>query len=133
MVRAFIIIVISIYALAILAVIIAPGRPRTPATRPATTQASTQAATRAVDDATDAIADPAADADSTHHAHELPQMVGMGLNLYQADDVQRYLDAVDQIADMGFNTLHAVTPVFEENAAAEKIERLVGPGRGTVA
>ena len=60
---------------------------------------------------------------------ELPQMVGMSLNLYHTEDLSLYLDAVDRIAAMGFNTVHVVTPMFQRNGASQQIERLVGPGR----
>ena len=54
----------------------------------------------------------------------------MTLNVYHAQHFDAYLDAVDRIAELGFNALHVVTPAFQKDGAAAQVEVIVGPGRG---
>lgn len=60
----------------------------------------------------------------------LGQFVGMSLNLYHTEHLELYLNAIDEMASMGFNTVHVLTPVFQRDGAADEIEMLVGPGKG---
>jgi hypothetical protein len=63
-------------------------------------------------------------------ATQLPQLVGMSLNVYHAQSMGHYRKAIDRMAAMGLNTLQIVTPAFQKNGAAAKVDRIVGPGRG---
>jgi hypothetical protein len=58
------------------------------------------------------------------------QMVGMTLNLYHPDSLEPYLAALDEIADMGFNTVQIVTPIFQRDGAAPQVQVIQGPGFG---
>ena len=98
-----------------------------PSARGAADAQARQAKQTTADNAGDTdTGDEAAD---TRTRQTLPQMVGMTLNLYHTKDLSLYLDAVDRIAKLGFNTVHVITPVFQRHGAAQEIERLVGPGR----
>ena len=55
---------------------------------------------------------------------------GFALNVHYMDDPHRYLRAIDDIADLGFDSVEILTPAFQENGASEKIKFVVGPGRG---
>ena len=59
-------------------------------------------------------------------------LIGVGMNLYHVGDVGFVLDAVDEIAAMGFNAVQIVTPLFQENGASERVEVIEGDGRGPV-
>ncbi|MFW6058722.1 MAG: glycoside hydrolase family 113 [Phycisphaeraceae bacterium] len=111
LVRIVIILVLLIYVLSVVAVLTIPA--------PADTRSRVDGEPRN---------EPAAE--MPRRAETLPQLVGITLNLYHTDDVQRHVNAVDRIAALGFNTLHAVSPVFQRDGAANEIERIVGePGR----
>jgi hypothetical protein len=56
-------------------------------------------------------------------------MVGFALNLHHTDDPAAFIHAIDQIADLGANTVEILTPCFQEHGASEEIRVVVGPGR----
>jgi hypothetical protein len=56
--------------------------------------------------------------------------VGVTLNLWHLDDATRLTAAIDRIAELGFNTVQVVTPVFQRDGAAAGVERIVQPGMG---
>lgn len=56
------------------------------------------------------------------------QMVGFAINFHHTDKIDRYLAAVDEMADMGVTSLEIVTPAFQRDGAAEEIRITVGPG-----
>lgn len=56
--------------------------------------------------------------------------IGFSLNVYHTDHLARYLDAIDQMADLGINHLQIVTPMFQEYGGSAEVELLRGPGRG---
>jgi len=55
---------------------------------------------------------------------------GVTINLWHVRDPDRLTDAIDRVADLGFNTLQVVTPVFQRDGAAPAVERVVGPHHG---
>ncbi|MEM9250741.1 MAG: hypothetical protein AAGB29_00195 [Planctomycetota bacterium] len=56
----------------------------------------------------------------------LPRPVlGVSINLYHLDDPAPLTAAIDRIADLGFNTLQVVTPVFQRDGAAAAPARIV--------
>jgi len=61
----------------------------------------------------------------------LPQpMLGFALDLHHTQHLERYLDAVDRMAELGFNTVQVLTPMFQVHAESEQIARETGPGAG---
>lgn len=64
-------------------------------------------------------------------ADALPRPVlGVSINLYHLDDHHRLTATIDRIADLGFNTLQVVTPIFQRDGAAARPARLTAAGRG---
>lgn len=57
-------------------------------------------------------------------------LVGYAVNLHYNDDQQRYLDAIDDVAELGCNAVIITTPAFQTNGASTEIRLEVGPGRG---
>lgn len=62
---------------------------------------------------------PSTAAPSTTAPGMLP--LGFAINLHHTDDLDRYLRAVDRIADLGFDSLLVVTPTFQEHGGSEEI------------
>jgi hypothetical protein len=60
----------------------------------------------------------------------LPQLVGFSLNVYHTHDIQRELAAIDELADLGFNAVQIVTPIFQNNGSDAAPRRIEGPGHG---
>ena len=60
----------------------------------------------------------------------MTQRIGFTLNVYHTDHLARYLDAIDQMADLGINHLQIVTPMFQTHGGSPEVELLRGPGRG---
>lgn len=58
----------------------------------------------------------------------LPQLVGFTINLHQPGDIQPALDAVDHLADLGFNGLQLTVPVFQTNGSDASPRRMEQPG-----
>lgn len=58
-----------------------------------------------------------------------PLMIGFALNFHHTEQVDLYLRAIDQVAQMGFNTIEILTPTFQTDGAAEHIHVIVAPGR----
>ncbi|MCC7145870.1 MAG: hypothetical protein IT443_05445 [Phycisphaeraceae bacterium] len=56
-------------------------------------------------------------------------LLGFALNFHHTSDLPAYLKAIDQIADMGFDSVEILTPAFQENGAAESIAVVVAPGK----
>jgi hypothetical protein len=56
-------------------------------------------------------------------------MVGFALNLHHTEDPKAFLQAIDQIVELGGNTVEILTPCFQEHGASEDIRVIVGPGR----
>lgn len=50
-----------------------------------------------------------------------PLQVGFTINFHHPANLQVYLDAVDELAAMGFNAIQINTPIYQENATAETI------------
>jgi hypothetical protein len=48
-------------------------------------------------------------------------LLGFAFSLHHTDDLEPYLRAVDDIADMGFNSLEIVTPAYQTDGAASDI------------
>lgn len=57
-------------------------------------------------------------------------LVGFALNLHYTSQFYRYLAAVDEIADLGCNSIIVITPVWQENGESNKIQIINEPGRG---
>jgi hypothetical protein len=61
----------------------------------------------------------------------LPQpMIGFTLNVHHTQKLHLYHDAIDQMADLGVNTLQLLTPAFQQHGASQQIEVKQGPGFG---
>jgi len=72
---------------------------------------------------------------SEHSSHDLIQpsgrpIIGFAINFHYNDDQQRYLEALDEIAELGCNAVLFSTPAFMTNGAASRISLEVGPDRG---
>lgn len=103
------IVALIVYALAVLAAVLVEPRPAV------------------VEEAQAAARPPAPEPDEP--GNPLPQLVGMGLVVYHTDQPELYHEAIDRIAELGFNSVHIVTPVFQRDGASDEIEVPVGPGR----
>ena len=57
-------------------------------------------------------------------------MIGVGMNFYHVGDATFVLEAIDDIAEMGFTGVQIVTPVFQRDGASERVEVIEGDGRG---
>ncbi len=57
-------------------------------------------------------------------------LIGFAVNLHYNDDRERYLQAIDDIADLGCNAVLFATPAFQTNGASSEIRIETGPGRG---
>jgi len=53
-------------------------------------------------------------------------IVGFAISLHYTDDVKPYLQAVDDLAALGVNSLELVTPAFQQHGAAEEIRVVPG-------
>ncbi len=58
-----------------------------------------------------------------------PPLVGFALNLHYTDQFYRYLAAVDDIADLGCNSIIIVTPIWQENGQSTEVSLIHEPGR----
>lgn len=58
------------------------------------------------------------------------QMIGAALNLYHTEHLNLYHDALEQMADAGFNAVQIVTPMFQENGASPTVTLRRGKGLG---
>jgi hypothetical protein len=54
---------------------------------------------------------------------------GFALNFHHTPDIKIYFDAIDQIQDMGFDSIEVVTPMYQTNGASTDIRIIVGPGK----
>jgi hypothetical protein len=54
---------------------------------------------------------------------------GFALNYHHTRDVGIYYKAIDHIADMGFNAVEIVTPMYQTNGATTDIGIRIGPGQ----
>jgi len=97
-------------------------------------------------DDTDQLAVAAGPSSIDHHGHnpadELPSsqpaaplnvegpvfINGFALNLHHTDKIEPFFKAIDEIADMGFNSVEIVTPAFQVHGGSTKIALEVGPG-----
>ena len=57
-------------------------------------------------------------------------VIGVGMNFYHVGDATFVLEAIDAIADLGFTGVQIVTPVFQRDGAAARVEIIEGDGRG---
>lgn len=57
-------------------------------------------------------------------------LVGFAINLHYNDDHTLYLNAIDELANLGCNAVLFSTPAFQTNGASNDIRLEVGPGRG---
>lgn len=110
-----IILAVVVYGLSLLGAILAGSSPGAPALLPDPPQDFPTA---------DTPESPDADRPA------LPQLVGMSLSFWHTQPIDPYLDAVDRIAEMGFNTVQVATPIFQINGASEQVQRNIGPGGG---
>lgn len=55
---------------------------------------------------------------------------GVSINFYHVDSVQHVLDQLDAIADMGFDSVQIVTPIFQEHGLSPAVAIEQRPGRG---
>lgn len=58
-----------------------------------------------------------------------PQLIGFALNVHHAERLSDFLEAVDELARLGFNSLQINTPCFQTNGASVDVRVQVGPGR----
>ncbi len=56
-------------------------------------------------------------------------IIGFAINLHHTDRIELYLQAIDDMARMGFNTVEVLTPTFQRDGAGEEINVDVGPGK----
>ncbi len=54
---------------------------------------------------------------------------GFALNYHHTKDVKIYMDAIDEIKAMGFDSIEVVTPMYQTNGATTDIRIIVGPGK----
>ena len=55
---------------------------------------------------------------------------GFAISLHHTEQLSLYLDAIDQIASLGFNCVEIATPAYQTDGAAHEIRIETGPGRG---
>lgn len=55
---------------------------------------------------------------------------GFALNLHHTDQLALYLQAIDEMAALGFNSVEILTPAFQTNGASDQIQVVAGPARG---
>ena len=88
-------------------------------------------------DHTDPVASPSpftgtshrVDATSGRGSYAKP-LCGFAISLHHTDHFPLYLEAIDEIAAMGFDSVEVLTPVFQTNGASQEIRIETGPGRG---
>jgi hypothetical protein len=54
---------------------------------------------------------------------------GFALNFHHTRDVKIYLQAIDEIKAMGFDSIEVVTPMYQTHGATTDIKIIVGPGK----
>ncbi len=66
------------------------------------------------------------------NTHTRPQAktFGFALNVHHTDQLDLYLQAINEQAQLGCNSLLVLTPAFQRDGAAADISIQVGPGRG---
>lgn len=67
-------------------------------------------------------------ATSMPHTAALPT-VGFALNLHYVDQLQPHLDALDELARLGVDSVEILTPAFQQDGADDTIEIQAVPGR----
>ena len=55
--------------------------------------------------------------------------IGFALNLHHNDQLHQHIQAVDDLAQLGVDSVQVLTPAFQRDGAAEAIELDAGPGR----
>ena len=56
-------------------------------------------------------------------------LIGFALNAHHTDKPERFIQAIDDIAAAGFNSVLILTPAFQRDGAAQRIRIETGPGR----
>ena len=64
------------------------------------------------------------------HARLDPPWCGFAINLHYTDRFAAYLQAIDEIAQLGLDSIEIVTPAFQTHGASQEIRIESGPGRG---
>ncbi len=72
---------------------------------------------------------PTTDQRAQRSAVPLP-LRGFAISLHHTDQFPLYLQAVDEIAALGFDSLEVATPAFQTDGASQQIRIETGPGRG---
>ncbi|MBN4061092.1 hypothetical protein JYU15_01520, partial [bacterium AH-315-I18] len=57
------------------------------------------------------------------------QVVGFSLNVHYTDQMPKYFRAIDNVADLGCNSLQILTPAFQTHGASTQISIPNKPGR----
>lgn len=57
-------------------------------------------------------------------------LCGFAISLHHTDHLHLYLQAIDEMATMGFNCVEVATPAFQTNGQSNQIRVETGPGRG---
>jgi len=59
----------------------------------------------------------------------VPKQLGFSLNLHHTEHLPLYFDSIDELEKLGFKSLQVLTPAFQRDGAAERIEIVAEPGR----
>lgn len=78
-----------------------------------------------------AVAQPAASPPAvSEEAHPPAPIVGFSINLHHTEKIHLYHESIDQLVELGIDSLQIVTPAFTADGAAQTITIEHGPGRG---
>ena len=55
---------------------------------------------------------------------------GFAISLHHTDQLDRYVQAIDEMAALGCNSIEIATPAFQTNGASQQIDIQTGSGRG---
>ncbi len=64
------------------------------------------------------------------HTLSEPPLRGFAISLHHTEHLHLYLQAIDEMVELGFNCLEVTTPVFQTNGQAQEIHIKTGPGGG---
>lgn len=73
---------------------------------------------------------PLADATPSPNQSLTHPLRGFAISLHHTDQLNLYLQAIDEMAAMGCNSVEVATPVFQTDGASQQINIETGPGRG---
>jgi len=71
----------------------------------------------------------AAEQPATRKAQVPDPLMGFAINFHHTQDISLYLQAIDEIAALGFNSVEIVTPAFQDHGASQTIRVEYAPGK----